>query len=237
MITILVIGGGIYYFTRPQTQSTTYTPVDEKTALAQLQSDMQSVAPHFIANNQGSGHATLASEEQKIQNDLIALYVARYAAANPSTPADAWLVQAQNGIWLNAIGKRYILLTEADVKGATDVILDVQTGQAAPISDSKKLRYYLAPERGIALYIDSQALYTYSLDQASATPVVGSQLSGSETYHDGYIGGIGVEINPQETHTKNSITISIFDSSKNVPNPDVPGATMYAKVGQKSLSF
>lgn len=216
---------------------TTYTLVGEKITLAQLQTDMQSIASHFIANNQGSGHATLTSEEQKIHDGLIALYTARYTAANPSTPADAWLAEAQNGIWLNAIGKRYILLTEANAKSATDVILDVQTGQTTSISGSKKLRYYLAPEREIALYVDSQALYTYSLDQVSATLISGSQISGTETYHNGYIGGIGIEINPQETHTKNSITISIFDSSKSVPNPDVPGATMYAKVGQKTLSF
>lgn len=220
-----------------QAQTPIAPPADEKIALAQLQDDIQSVTPHFIANNEGGGHASFTPEEQKIRDDLVALYTARYAVAFPSSPSSAWLVTAQNGIWLNAIGQRYLLVTEANVKSATDVILDVQTGQATPIPGSKKLRYYLAPERGIALYIDSQALYTYTLDQASATLVAGSQLSGTETYHDGYIGGIGIEINPQETHTKNSITISVFDSSKSVPNPDVLGATMYAKVGQKTLSF
>ncbi len=237
--------GVIYCFTRPQTQTQSITsplpvstfPVDEKTTLAKLQADMQNVTPHFIIGNKSGPQTALTPEELRIKDDLVALYAERYAAASPSSPANIWLVEAQNGIWLNAIGKRYVLLTEANVKSATDVILDVQTGQATSISGSKKLRYYLAPEREIALYIDSQALYTYSLDHVSATLISGSELSGTETYDNGYIGGIGIEINPEETHTKNSITISVFDSSKNISNPDVPGATMYTKVGQKTLSF
>lgn len=237
VVTVTLVIGGIYYFTRPKTQSATYTPVDEKTTLSQLQGDMQNVTPHFITNNEGGGHASFTPEEQKIRDNLVALYAARYAAASPSSPASGWLLEAESGIFLNAIGKRYILLTEANVKSATDVILDVQTGQATPIFGSKKLRYYLAPEREIALYVDSKALYMYSLDQVSATLISGSELSGTETYHNGYIDGIGIEINPQETHTKNNITISVFDSNKTMPNPDVPGATMYAKIGQKTLSF
>jgi hypothetical protein len=68
--------------------------------------------------------------------------------------------------------------------------------------------------------------------------VVGSRLAGTETYHDGYIdGATNVFINPEETHATNSITISVFDSSKSVPNPGVPGTTKYAKIGQKRLSF
>ena len=137
---------------------TTYTPVDEKTALAQLQADMQNVTPHVIANNEGGGHASFTPEEQKIRDDLVALYAARYAATSPSSPASAWLVTAQNGIWLNAIGQRYLLVTEANVKSAIDEIFDVQTGQVMPISGSNKLRYYLTPDRDVALYIDIKRL-------------------------------------------------------------------------------
>ena len=211
------------------------TLVDEKTALATLQADLQNVTPHFIANTEGNGHATLTLEEQKIQDDLVAIYAARYAAQNPSSPARSWLVQAQNGTWLNAIGKRYILLTEADVKKARDQIFDTQTGVATPIPDG--LRFYFAPDRDIVLYLDLQAIHTYSLDQSTAILVPGSQLSGTETYHSGYAEGIGVDMDPRYTKTKNSITISVFDSSKMVPNPDVQGAQMYAKVGTKTLSF
>jgi len=145
------------------------------------------------------------------------------------------LLQAQNGIFLNAIGERYILLTEADVKKARDQILDTQTGDVTPVPGG--LRFYFAPNREIALFLDLQAIRTYSLDQASATLVPGSQLSGTETYHSGYAEGIGADMNPQYTKTKNSIIISVFDSSKMVSNPDVPGAKMYAKVGTKTFSF
>ncbi len=227
--------------------------VDEKTALAELQADMQNVTPHFIAHNAGNGHATLTPKEQKIRDDLVTLYAARYYAeaefadnqakanklADRNTLADQAnsLLTAQNGIWLNAIGKSYILATEANAKEAMDEVLDSQTGQITSISSTKALSYYFAPERSISLYIEPQALYTYSLDQATTTLVVGSKLQGTETYDSGFADGPGARINPQETHTKNSITISIFDSSKSVPNPDLEGATMYEKIRQNTLSF
>ncbi|OYV27977.1 MAG: hypothetical protein B7W98_00570, partial [Parcubacteria group bacterium 20-58-5] len=132
----------------------------------------------------------------------------------------------------------YILLTEAS-KFANDEVLDTQTGQVVPFTNTRgeTKRYYLAPERSIALYIEPQALYTYSLDQAATTLVAGSQLSGTETYNNGYISGADIFINPEETHTLDSITISVFDSSKRVPNPNASGVAMYPKVGQKMLSF
>lgn len=211
---------------------TTYIPVDEKAALTQMQGDMQNVSPHFIVPTWKQGQ-TLTAEEKSIETDLGTLLTAQNTTANPNNPVFRFM--PGNDFWLNAIGKRYILIGQAGADSAFDAILDSQTGEITTIS--KTLRYYLAPERDIVLYIDKQSLYTYSLNQATTTLVVGSHLSGTETYHNGYIGGIGIEINPQETHTKNSITISIFDSSKSVPNPDVPGATMYAKAGQKTLSF
>ncbi|OYV63745.1 MAG: hypothetical protein B7X03_00695 [Parcubacteria group bacterium 21-58-10] len=212
--------------------------VDEKTALAQLQADMQNVTPHFIPNDDGSAQVKYSPEEQKIRDDLVTLFAARYAAVDPTSPKQSLLVEAGNGIWPHAIGKRYILLTEAS-KFANDEVLDTQTGQVVPFTNTRgeTKRYYLAPERSIALYIEPQALYTYSLDQAATTLVAGSQLSGTETYNNGYISGADIFINPEETHTLDSITISVFDSSKRVPNPNASGVAMYPKVGQKMLSF
>ena len=178
-------------------------------------------------------------EEQTIRDDVVALYAARYAAVSPTDSAQSSLIEAQNSIWLDTIGTRYLLVTEA-TKFAIDEILDTQTGEITPITNAhgETKRYYLAPERDIALYISPQTISTYSLNQATSTIVAGSQLSGTETYHDGYIGGATtLLINPRETHTTHSITISVFDSSKTVPNPSAPGATMYAKVGQKTLPF
>lgn len=213
--------------------------VDEKAALAQLRADMQHVTPHFIPNDDGSAGVKYSPEEQKIRDDLVTLFAARYAAASPTSPAQSLLLEAGNGIWPHAIGKRYILLTEAS-KFAIDEILDTQTGQLVPFTSNhgETERYYFAPEKSIALYIDPRSLHTYSLDQATTTLVESSQLSGTETYHNGYIdGATNLLINPEETHTTDSITISVFDGSKSVPNPDVPGTTRYAKVGQETLSF
>ncbi len=245
ILVVIMIVGGIYYFAKKSSAEPTSTEIasstplmDEKTALAQLQADMQNITPHFILDNKEASAPSVVQEETKIRNDVVALYAARYAADLPADHAQSALVEAQNNVYIGAIGKRYILVTEAS-KFAIDETLDVQTGQAKPFyNDGNTKREYLTPERDIALYIEPKALYTYSLDQAGPTIVAGSQLSGTETYHSGYIdGATTVLINPVETHTKNSITISIFDSSKSVPNPDVSGATMYAKVGQKTLSF
>ena len=213
--------------------------VDEKTALAQLQSDLQNIKPHFISNDDGSAQVKYTPEEQKIRDDLVTLFASRYAAVDPTSSKQSLLVEAGNGIWPHAIGKRYILLTEAS-KFAVDEILDIQTGQVAPFTNSQgqTKRYYVVSKRNIALYINPQVLYTYSLDQVTTTLITGSQLSGTQTYHNGYIdGATTLFINPEETHTTNKIIVSVFDSSKRVPNPDVSGATMYAKVGQKTLSF
>ena len=69
--------------------------------------------------------------------------------------------------------------------------------------------------------------------------VSGSQLSGNETYHSGTS---DFSMVPVQTHTKSSITISVFDSSQMVQNPDAlsqPTAmqTMNKKVREVTLSF
>ncbi len=227
---------GLIVWKLPKVPSTpvvsTSDVVTIETALTQLQSDMVNITPHLVVPTWQQGQM-LTTDEKKIEANIGMLLTAQYVVTYPKNPV--FKFRPGNDFWINAIGKRYILAALAGADSLTDVIIDSQTGQVTPIS--KTLRHYFAPERDIVLYIDKQSLYTYSLDQATTTLVAGSQLSGTETYHNGYIDGVGIQINPQETHTKNSITISIFDSSKMVENPDVPGAQMYAKIGQKALSF
>ena len=57
------------------TTSVFVTPTANQAALAQLQTDMQNVTPHFIDASKTNGHA-LTPEEQKIKDDAVALFVA-----------------------------------------------------------------------------------------------------------------------------------------------------------------
>lgn len=197
--------------------------IDEATALAHLQNDMQDIEPHFVDARMQTAQA-LSLTDDKIKSDVAELYSARYSYA--LSPDDL----LRTGLWLSAIGKRYILVTEAGAESIHDTILDSQTGMVARIPSLDI--YDLAPDRDLKLYIDAQALYTYSLDHATTTPVANSQLSGGETYHDG-----AGEIldHAHESHTIESITISVFDTGSRVPNPD--GGTMYEKIGEKTLTF
>jgi hypothetical protein len=203
--------------------------LSKEAALAQLRSDMQHVAAHFILPTWKQGQ-TLDTAEKEIERDVAALLAAQYVAEYPDNPIFNFVPGAD--FWLDAIGKRYILYTQAGADKSNDAILDSQTGQITLIPGNAPL--YLAPGRNIALYVGPQSLYAYSLDQASSTLVAGSKLQGNETYHDG-IGGLGTLVQAQETHTADNIIITVFDSGKVVPNPD--GGTMYMRTGQKVLSF
>jgi hypothetical protein len=232
IIVVVLIACGFAVWTQrspaatPDTNSATF--IDEKSALAQLQTDTQNMTPHFIVPTWKQGQ-TLTPEEKKIETDVATLMGAQYATAYPNNPAFKFMPGTD--FWVNIIGKRYILITQLGADKSNDVILDSQTGQMIQIPGIIPL--YL-PESDIALNIGAQAIYAYSLDKASSTLVAGSELSGTETYNDG-IGELGPPIAVQETHTKNSIIISVFDSSKAISTPD--GGTMYTKIGQKSLSF
>lgn len=205
-------------------------PLNEQAALAKLQKDMRGVAPHFVDSSEGT-QQVLTPDDQRIKNDVAMLYAAQFYAEYPESE---FTIQSflLHGLFLSAIGERYILVTEIGAEMGYDEILDSHSGQVTtiPMPD----RYVLAPERNTVLYIDYQALHTYSLDQASTTLIAGSQLSGNETYHNGEQ-ELAVVVTPQETHTKDSITISVFDSSKEVANPD--GGTLFEKLRDVTLSF
>lgn len=209
-----------------QSPSEQATSTADPAVLAKLQADLQTVAPHFIDASKGNGQ-TLTPEEQKIKDDVVALFL----VANSANNRDYY-----SNLWLNAVGKRYILATQPSSGSSYDEIIDSQTGKVTPIPG--EARYYLASEgRNVALYVDTQAIHIYTLDQADAILVSGSQLSGTETYHSGTS---DFQIAPVQTHTKNSITISVFDSSQIVKNPDAQPnemQTMNMKIRDLTLSF
>ncbi|MFZ1075649.1 MAG: hypothetical protein WAN50_04725 [Minisyncoccia bacterium] len=210
--------------------STSTEPSPDDVALSQLRTDLLPVTPHFIVPT-WQQEQNLTAEEKKIATDVAIVMSSQYSAAFPNNPPLSPEKMLQFDIWLDAIGKRYILFTQSGADKSSDAILDSQNGEITPIPGNIAL--YLAPKRNIALYVTTQALYTYSLDQSTTTLVAGSQLSGNETYL-GVLDGMG-PITLRETHTNSSITIVTYDSSTLVPNPD--GGNMYAKVGQKTLSF
>ena len=225
-LVVVACGFAIWKFQSSAPTASTTTQVD-KAALTQLQADLKNVTPHFIDASKANGQ-TLTPEEQKIKDDVVALFT----AGMPDNK------DYYSRLWLDAVGKRYILASQPSAGSSIDEIIDSQTGTVMPISSEANI--YLASEgRDIALYINYQAIYTYALDQASVLLMPGSQLSGNETYHSGTS---DFQLEPEQTHTKNSITISVFDSSQTVHNPDAlsqPTAmqTMNKKVREVTLSF
>lgn len=202
-----------------------HAPTANQAALAQLQADMRGVTAHFLDASR-SDRQTYTPAEQKIKDDLVAVFL----AINPGNDKDYY----SNG-WIDAIGSRYILFTQPSGGGSYDETIDSRTGKATVIPG--EARYYLAPTgRNIALYIDTQTIRTYTLDQADAVVVKGSQLSGTETYTSGEADNPGII--PRMSWTPDSITITIFDTSKRVPNPKLGvGATMNGTVREVTLSF
>ena len=226
-VVVVAVALGVFAVWKPQSSAptvSTTTQVD-KTALAQLQTDLRSITPHFIDASKANGQM-LTPEEQKTKDDVVALFTARM----PDNK------DYYSGLWLDALGRRYILVSQPSAGSSFDEIIDSQTGNVTPISAERA--YYLASDgRDIALYIGTQAIYTYTLDQADVVLVPDSQLSGNDTYHSGTS---DFQLAPEQTHTKNSIIISIFDSSQIVQNPDAsPNAmqTMSKRVREVTLSF
>lgn len=208
--------------TAPTTSTT--LPVD-KAALAQLQTDMQGVTPHFIETGDDN-RQTYTPADQKIKDDVIELFV----AGEPDNK------DFYSNLWLDAIGTRYILATQPIAESSSDEIIDSQTGTVMPIPEAA--RYDLSPGgRNAMLYIDSQHIYLYTLDQATTTLVSGSALSGTETYTSGIADNPAI-IPSGMSYTQNSITLTVYDSSKRVPNPKLGiGATMNGSVREVTLSF
>jgi hypothetical protein len=194
-------------------------------ARTQLQADLRQTTPHFLDAEQAVDREPPAPQEQKIHSDVVALLLA-------NRPADA---DFYSQLWIDAIGARYILVTQPIAESSYDEIVDSQTGMVRQIPESA--RYDLEPlGRNAMLYIDAQHIYLYTLDQPAPALVPGSALSGTETYTSGEADT--PDVIPRMSYTPDSITITIFDSSKRVPNPKLGvGATMNAAVREATLSF
>lgn len=185
-----------------------------------LEIDLSGITPQFVDKDQ-----PITPELQKVKDDVIAFLTVQ-------EPGNA---EYYSQILLVAVGKRYILISQPSAASYYDEIVDSQTGKITPIPGGT--RYYLASEgRNIALYIDNQHIYTYTIDQPSTVLVSGSQLSGSETYHSGEADMS--DLIPHEMHTQDSITITVFDMNKRVLNTKLgEGATMNGKVREITLAF
>lgn len=204
MLAILLVVFAVLKFQSSTPVELAATKVD-KVALAQLQSDLKNISPHFIDSSKAY-EQTLTPLDQKIKDDIVALFT----AGMPDSK------NYYSGLWLNAVGKRYILASQLSGGSSFDEIIDSRTGKAIPIP-GWRVNSPVLEGGSIELYINYQAIYTYALDQSEAVLVPGSQLSGEETYH---AGTSDFQLAPEQTHTKNSITISVFDSSQLVQNPD-----------------
>ena len=224
---MLVIVGGTYYFLRPQTQSTTSisTPtisLVDRVALSQLQNDLHGITPHFIDASKANGQS-LTPTEQRIKDDIVALF----------TAGQAGNMDYYSQLWLNAVGRRYVLASQPSSGSSYDVIIDSQTGKNISIQNGASyLRFYFSFEGGknAVLYVGDKDVYTYTLDQSSFVLVQNSVLLGRETYHSGRSDFM---LDPELTHTDDSTTISVFDSLQAVQNPKAQKnalQTMYKKI-------
>ncbi len=226
IIIILIVGIGVWKVNTSRIIQTT-TEQDtfsvDQAALLQLQTDIKGITPQFIDAGRTSAQSV---REQNIKDDVVV-----FLSVNQPSNKDYY-----SGLWLDAVGKRYILISQPSAGSSYDEIIDSKTGKVTNIA--RKRSYYLVQEgRDTVLYINNQAIYTYTLDQASPILVSGSQLLKTETYNSGTS---DFQLIPEQTHTKNSIKISIFDSSQTVQNPNAKRnamQTMNKKVRSITLSF
>jgi hypothetical protein len=225
VLVAIACGVEVWKLHSPASVASSIAPVVDELALSQLQTDIQGTNSHFIKTN-NNGSQTLTPSEQKIRDDVVALFV-----ADGPDGKDFY-----SNLWLDAIGTRYILATQPIAESSYDEIIDSQTGTVTPIPESA--RYNLSPGgRNAVFYIDTQHIYLYTLDQATSILVPGSALTGTETYTSGIADNPDI-IPSGMSYTQNSITITIFDSSKRVPNPKLGvGATMNGAVREVTLTF
>jgi hypothetical protein len=225
----------------PSTADTSAPIVVDKTAvdpalLTRLQADLQGITPYFVDTRSYDGKP-LTPQEEKIRNDIADILTSK-AAANGH--GDDY-----SQIWPVAIGKRYVLIT-VPTHTYYDMLIDSQTGESSYLQNAASYVTHRLPferpqpasrGRQTVLYIGYEDIYTYTLDEGTFVLVPGSGLSGSETYHNGK-GDFSLMVD--ETHTDNSIHISVYDGSQAVQNPNAqPNAlqTMNKKIREVDLVF
>ncbi len=230
--------------TSTSTSSTTDTSapiVVDKTAvdpalLTKLQTDLQGITPYFVDSRSYDGKS-LTPQEEKIRNDVADILASKAAAnGHGDNYSQSWPI---------AIGKRYVLIT-VPTHTYYDMLIDSQTGESSYLQNAASYAAHRLPferpqpasnGRQTVLYIGYEDIYTYTLDQGTFVLVPGSKLTGSETYHNGK-GDFSLLVD--ETHTDNSIHISVFDGSQVVQNPNAqPNAlqTMNKKLRGVDLTF
>lgn len=225
----------------PSTTDTSALIVVDKTAvdpalLTKLQTDLQSITPYFVDSRSFDGKP-LTPQEDKIRNDVANILAAKVVANGHGDD--------YSQIWPIAIGKRYVFIT-VPTHTYYDILIDSQTGESSYLQNAASYAAHRLPferpqpasnGRQTVLYIGYEDIYTYTLDEGTFVLVPGSQLSGSETYHNGK-GDFSLFVD--ETHTDNSIHISVFDGSQVVQNPNAqPNAlqTMNKKLREVDLTF
>lgn len=250
LLALVVCGFAIWKLHSPTTPApTTTTPttatstpiVVDKTAvdpalLTRLQTDLQSITPYFVDSRSYDGKP-LTPQEEKIRNDVADILTAKAVAnGHGDDYSQSWPI---------AIGNRYILIT-VPTHTYYDILIDSQTGESLILQNAASYVVHRLPferpqpasnGRQTVLYIGYEDIYTYTLDEGTFVLVPGSQLSGSETYHNGR-GDFSLMVD--ETHTDDSITISVYDGSQVVQNPYAqPNAlqTMNKKIREVTLSF
>lgn len=224
----------------PTTATSTPIVVD-KTAvnpalLTKLQTDLQGITPYFV-DSRGYDGKPLTPQEEKIRNDIADILESKAATnGHGDDYSQSWPI---------AIGKRYVLIT-VPTHTYYDILIDSQTGESSILQNAASYVVHRLPferpqpasnGRQTVLYIGYEDIYTYTLDEGTFVLVPGSQLSGSETYHNGR-GDFSLMVD--ETHTDDSITISVYDGSQVVQNPYAqPNAlqTMNKKLREVTLSF
>jgi len=228
LVVLVLILSNLRTVKAPVATSTTTSPTAERglaDALARLQTDLRGVTPHIIGTNK-MGEQSLTSVEQRIKDDVVAVRDVRDPTSH----------EYNANIILQAVGLHYIVFHQLTTHPDSDIILNTADGTETPIDGN--VSYGLTSlGRNAILYIGYKAVYLYTPDQASAVLVTGSQLSGNETYHSGE-GDFSLIVH--EKHTKNSITVAVFDESQQVHNPDaVPGAmdTMNKQLREDTMRF
>jgi len=208
--------------------------VVDPSLITQLQADLQSITPYFVDSRSYDGKP-LTPQEEKIKNDVISILVAK----EPENK------EYYSQLWIRAIGKRDVVVMQPSADSYYDILIDSQTGETSYLKNAANYIVHPLPfehhdpasGRQAVLYIGYQDMYIYTLDEGTFVLVPGSKLTGSETYHSGTSDAY---LNAEETHTDNSINISVFDSSQVVNNPYVSGSamnTMNKKLREVDLTF
>jgi hypothetical protein len=218
LLGIILVSFVYFYYNKTSLSGSTPSLV------VQLQKDMTGVTPHFLDASKASGQV-LSESENKIKNDIISIL----------SESDDKNAEFYSQIWLQAIGSRYVVVSQPRAGSSYDEVMDSHTGKIVLIPGTSKINLFSLGRKSM-LYVDTQSIHLYSLDADSPVQVVGSQLLGTETYSSGATDNANVEF--VETHTATSVAITVFDTSKRVPNPSLGhGAKMNGSVRKVTLSF